>query len=592
MRPPLPFLFFLASPFHPLVSSSSSPPAQEETQVLHPDFIPTTRTAPFLEQFGPDWKTRWTPSEATRKADDNTDDKTKNDAELRYRGEWNAKVPHVFPGFENDMGLVMETAAAHHAISSQFDKPIDPAGKDLVVQYEVKTQDGLECGGAYVKLLMSDKDGIQAKEFTNETPYVIMFGPDKCGSTNKVHFIFRHKNPKTKNYEEKHLVGAPSPKMTKLSTLYTLIVRASDNTFEIRINNEKVSSGNLLEGFAPPVNPPKEISDPEDKKPADWVDDARIPDPDAVKPADWDEDAPFQIVDTDATKPDSWLEDEEEMIPDPDAKKPSDWDDEEDGEWLSPSIPNPKCEDASGCGKWTTPMKRNPAYKGKWSRPLVDNPAYKGVWAARKIPNPDYFEDKNPANFTPMSGIGLELWTMQANILFDNIYIGHDAKEAEKFAEETWKVKYAVERAEEEKKNGVVKSAQPEHEFSKAPLEFFEEQVYILLSNVLGLPVSQLKEQRFYILAGVTSSIALILFGLFVFVSTLFGGSATKVKASPAATAARKKTDAVTPDDVKEKVLDEESEDENASEAQVKEMEVSTSGLKNRNIPIVEDDDE
>ena len=39
----------------------------------------------------------------------------------------------------------------------------------------------------------------------------------------------------------------------------------------------------------PSVNPPKEIDDPEDKKPADWVDEAKIDDPDASKPDDWDE---------------------------------------------------------------------------------------------------------------------------------------------------------------------------------------------------------------------------------------------------------------------------------------------------------------
>ena len=38
------------------------------------------------------------------------------------------------------------------------------------------------------------------------------------------------------------------------------------------------------------MNPPKEIDDPEDKKP-DGYDDipAQIPDPDATKPEDWDD---------------------------------------------------------------------------------------------------------------------------------------------------------------------------------------------------------------------------------------------------------------------------------------------------------------
>ena len=45
--------------------------------------------------------------------------------------------------------------------------------------------DGLECGGAYMKLLQDNK-ALHQDEFSNASPYVIMFGPDKCGATNKV----------------------------------------------------------------------------------------------------------------------------------------------------------------------------------------------------------------------------------------------------------------------------------------------------------------------------------------------------------------------------------------------------------------------
>ena len=46
--------------------------------------------------------------------------------------------------------------------------------------------DDLQCGGAYMKLLQDNKK-LHAEEFSNASPYVIMFGPDKCGATNKVH---------------------------------------------------------------------------------------------------------------------------------------------------------------------------------------------------------------------------------------------------------------------------------------------------------------------------------------------------------------------------------------------------------------------
>ena len=38
-----------------------------------------------------------------------------------------------------------------------------------------------------------------------QTPYTIMFGPDRCGSESKLHFIFRHVNPNNKTIEEKHV---------------------------------------------------------------------------------------------------------------------------------------------------------------------------------------------------------------------------------------------------------------------------------------------------------------------------------------------------------------------------------------------------
>lgn len=53
-----------------------------------------------------------------------------------------------------------------------------------------------------------------------------MFGPDKCGEDYKLHFIFRHKNPKTGEYEEKHAKKPDSDLRTyytdKKTHLYTL----------------------------------------------------------------------------------------------------------------------------------------------------------------------------------------------------------------------------------------------------------------------------------------------------------------------------------------------------------------------------------
>jgi hypothetical protein len=72
---------------------------------------------------------------------------------------------------------VAKNKAAHHAISAPFSTSIDFKNQPLVIQYEVKYQKGGNCGGGYVKLL---EDGFQTsgKEFSDHTPWVVMFGPD------------------------------------------------------------------------------------------------------------------------------------------------------------------------------------------------------------------------------------------------------------------------------------------------------------------------------------------------------------------------------------------------------------------------------
>ena len=97
-------------------------------------------------------------------------------------------------------------------------------------------------------------------------------------------------------------------------------------------------------------------------------------------------------------------------------------------------------------------MKRNPAYKGKWHAPLIENPAYKGIWKPRDIPNPDYFELKKP-DFEPIAAIGIEIWTMQDGILFDNILISKDDKIAESYRETTWKPKFTVEKEKQKEED-------------------------------------------------------------------------------------------------------------------------------------------
>jgi calnexin len=364
-------------------------------------------------------------------------------------GPWHVQEEAVPQAISGEKMFFMMNESKYYGASTKFESPLKLKDQTLVVQYEVRLQEELVCGGAYLKLF-SDENYVP-EEVSNETKYSIMFGPDKCGSTNKVHFIFRHKNPKTGVIEEKHMKDAPSIKSDKINHLYTLIVRP-DNSFEVLIDTESVKQGNLLTDFAPSVNPPKMIDDPTDKKPEDWVDDEKIPDPEAKKPEDWDEEAPEFIPDP-AKKdiPEGWLVDEPKFIPDPEAKKPEDWDDDINGEWEAPTIANPKCEAAPGCGEYEAPLIKNENYKGKWKAPMIDNPAYKGVWKPRQIENPDYFEDNHPHNFMTIAGVGFDLWEVNKMIGFTNIYIGTDEAAVMKWNKDNFIPKHAKQEAEQKK---------------------------------------------------------------------------------------------------------------------------------------------
>ncbi|CAK5280364.1 unnamed protein product [Mycena citricolor] len=509
--------------------------ALAQTDEPKPSFKPTEISAPFLEQFTEDWSDRWTPSEATKKTPVGSET-------FSYVGQWKVEEPSISV-IEGDLGLVAKSKAAHHAISAPFAKPVDFKDKPLVVQYEVKYQEGGNCGGGYLKLL---EDGFQTsgKEFSDTTPWVVMFGPDLTCPGTKVHFIFRHKNPKSGEYEEKHLSLPPKPTIEKLTNLYTLIVKP-DNTFEVLVNGISEKSGSLLEDFEPPVNPPAEIDDPTDVKPETWVDEKRIADPEAVKPEDWDEEAPYEIVDEEAVKPEGWLDDAPTVIPDPDSEKPEEWDDEEDGDWIAPTVPNPACAEAPGCGEWKRPMVANPAYKGKWYAPFVDNPLYIGEWAPKKIANPDFFEDLAPVkSLNKIGGVGIELWTMTEDILFDNIYVGHSPEDAKALAAQTFDIKKPLEAAVAKPK---VDDDEDEEEvsFKQDPMAFIRNKVFAFIDLAKIDPVVAFKTQPET--GGALIAALITLFGM---IGALFGlvGAGQKP-----ITKSSKKTDAPTADDKKSK---------------------------------------
>ena len=201
----------------------------------------------------------------------------------------------------SDKGIQTSQDARFYGLSTKLDESFTNTGKELVVQFSVKHEQDLDCGGAYIKLL-GDMD--QSK-FGGDTPYQVMFGPDICGPSNrKTHVIFNYP-PKNDNLLIKEEVRTETDRLTHL---YTLVVRP-DNTFEVFIDQASVRKGELESAFDFLL--PKEIKDPSQSKPADWVDEKTIADPEDKKPEGYD-DIPAEIPDPEASKPEDW--DDEEVL--------------------------------------------------------------------------------------------------------------------------------------------------------------------------------------------------------------------------------------------------------------------------------------
>merc|ERR1719281_1121508 len=351
----------------------------------------------FSEEFGDGWESRWTVSKW--KDSEGTAGKWTTEA-----GKWALDSA--------DKGIQTQEDSKFFGISAGFDS-FSNKGKDLIIQYQAKYEKDVECGGGYVKIGPKLSD---PTTFGDPTPYNIMFGADKCGYTKRTHLIFSYKG---KNVLKKSDL-AYKQEGEGTSHLYRLIVKP-DNTVRVEIDEEKIYEGSLKEDWE--VLKPKEISDPDDKKPGDWVDDAMIDDPEDKKPSDWVE---------------------EKRIVDSEAKKPDDWDDEEDGDWEAP-------------------MKDNPEFKGEWYGKRISNPAYKGFWEAKKIANPEYVDDDAVYKYAEFGFLGFDLWQVKGGTIFDNVILTDDVAEADAFAKK-WKTLSEVETAKKKEEDDAKKAADAEAE--------------------------------------------------------------------------------------------------------------------------------
>jgi calreticulin len=74
---------------------------------------------------------------------------------------------------ELDKGLTTSQDARFYAISTKFDS-FSNENKQLVIQFTVKHEQNIDCGGGYIKVFADDVD---QSDLHGESAYYIMFGP-------------------------------------------------------------------------------------------------------------------------------------------------------------------------------------------------------------------------------------------------------------------------------------------------------------------------------------------------------------------------------------------------------------------------------
>ncbi|KAI7753720.1 hypothetical protein M8C21_024733 [Ambrosia artemisiifolia] len=193
----------------------------------------------------------------------------------------------------NRSGIQTTTDARHYAISAKIPE-FSNKNRTLVLQYSIKFEQDIECGGGYIKLMSGY---VNQKKFGGDTPYSVMFGPDLCGTqTKKLHVIVSYQG---QNYPIKKDLQCETDKLTHF---YTFILRP-DASYSVLIDGRERDSGSMYTDWD--ILPPRKIKDVNAKKPADWEEREYIDDPNQVKP------------------------------------EPDTWDEDEDGVWRPPKIPNP-----------------------------------------------------------------------------------------------------------------------------------------------------------------------------------------------------------------------------------------------------------
>ncbi|TXG48838.1 hypothetical protein EZV62_024713 [Acer yangbiense] len=394
----------------------------------------------FEERFDDGWQSRWVKSDWKRA-------EGKAGSFKHTAGKWS--------GDPDDKGIQTAVDAKHTAISAKIPEFINK-DRTLVLQYSIKFEQEIECGGGYIKL---HSGYVNQKKYGGDTPYSLMFGPDLCGTQKKkLHVILSYQG---QNYPIKKELECETDKLTHF---YTFILRP-DASYSILVDNRERDSGSMYTDWD--ILPPRKLKDVKAKKPADWDDREYIDDPNAVKPEGYDK-IPKEIPDPKAKEFHlryyNFVNRSSHVLL---SDQPDSWDEDEDGIWKPPRIPNP-------------------AYKGPWKPKRIKNPNYKGKWKIPYIDNPEFEDDPDLYVLKPIKYVGIEVWQVKAGSVFDNVLICDDPEYAKKVVEEVFANREIEKEAFEEAEK--VRKAR-EEEVTRMTLKLKEQERKVKRGEEIGIMI-------------------------------------------------------------------------------------------------------
>lgn len=111
-------------------------------------------TVYFSEKFHSGWEKNWVESE--------------NKKSEGTQGEFKWTAGKYFGNEEEEKGIQTSPDARFYQLSAAIPTEFSNKGKDLIIQYSVKHEQNIDCGGGYIKLLPA---GLNQQTFGGDSPY-------------------------------------------------------------------------------------------------------------------------------------------------------------------------------------------------------------------------------------------------------------------------------------------------------------------------------------------------------------------------------------------------------------------------------------